>query len=229
MLRELREPWSRVPSSRLADITLPGHAYYWPQRERDDRAAQEIPTVVEKPASRADTGQLVVWWLPDLLTFDDWWWQLWSSRENILPQQDNCPARPDNSKWKGELKISGQRTMWRGFHAVLIVWPISLWYLSSSSYPPHHQAWPGTSPVREYDILTSTRGLTPVRSRLFHNKVRLTHRPNVTSLCRQLIHPEADKYFSCHKEKFSKIFSKNKFLPCWELLSGRMCSLIQQW
>ena len=47
-----------MPSSRLADITLPGHAY-WRVRERDDRVAQEIPTVVEKPASGADTGQLL--------------------------------------------------------------------------------------------------------------------------------------------------------------------------
>ena len=30
-----------------------------PQRARDDRVAQEIPTVVEKPASGADTGQLL--------------------------------------------------------------------------------------------------------------------------------------------------------------------------
>ena len=28
----------------------------------------------------------------------------------------------------------------------------------------------------------------------------------VTSLCRQLIHRQADKYFSCHKEIFSKLF-----------------------
>ena len=52
LVRELREEPSRVPSSRLAHITLPGHAYWGVrERERDDRVAQEIPTVVEKPAS----------------------------------------------------------------------------------------------------------------------------------------------------------------------------------
>ena len=34
LLRELREEPRRVPSSRLADITLPGHAY-WGVRERE--------------------------------------------------------------------------------------------------------------------------------------------------------------------------------------------------